>query len=475
MYIYLRKLYENDSRGNQISFSKDVALHFFHAPDSFIRRESNYTIHVFHFNNQSVFKDIEIQPATDFRFSTLLNTFLSENGDVINVNDILYVERLVRAFGVKLIKPSDPSYTTFNSLLNPTDRHFLLCDDEPDEDTLDTRDAGETSEIPLENQVIFFGAPGTGKSHEVNRRIGRAKSIRVTFHPDSDYSTFVGSYKPTVNPSDETKLTYSFVPQAFVNAYLQSWLSIDPFYLVIEEINRGNCAQIFGDLFQLLDRDKESGESVYSINPDQDLQICLAREFNKLISKSDDVVDWIPEDILSGETMRLPKNLVIYATMNTSDQSLFPIDSAFKRRWAWHYMAIKNEGKGFVISVNGTDYDWWSFVSDVNMRIGKLTSSEDKKIGYWFTVPRRGSNSIDKDAFVSKVLFYLWNDVFKDYPKNSGNLFNGEWTFQSFFDAAGNVDEGILSRFMMESGFSSTTTGLQEELLENSTNENPQE
>ena len=193
-------------------------------------------------------------------------------------------------------------------------------------------------------QQIFYGAPGTGKSNTIKRTVDDQGKIcfRTTFHPDSDYSTFVGCYKPTMKRSTitkdgvttrEEKIVYRFEPQAFTNAYVQAWKSKEDVCLVIEEINRGNCAQIFGDLFQLLDR--KNGESEYPINADTALADYLQ------VALADSNRDDIPVEVKSGMKLKLPSNLYIWATMNTSDQSLFPIDSAFKRRWDWTYIPIK--------------------------------------------------------------------------------------------------------------------------------------
>ena len=329
-----------------------------------------------------------------------------------------------------------------------------------------------------EIQKIVYGAPGTGKSFDTDNDLvdaggnPKARVFRTTFHPDSDYSTFVGAYKPTMKPVErivqvgqdlkkpnfeagipnelkvEEKITYEFRPQAFMNAYVAAWKDVaKPVVLIIEEINRGNCAQIFGDLFQLLDRDDKSGYSMYPITADTDLKKWLAEaeQFGTGlagIAKPERIKqqDW--DQILKGEMLALPPNLYIWATMNTSDQSLFPIDSAFKRRWDWKYVPIR-EGKlkngqkmnwkiKFTIpahqegeqQVAAKDYiyDWWDFLKCVNALIFKTTDSEDKKLGYFFVKPDCKSKPelddndlISADRFVGKVIFYLWNDVFKDY------------------------------------------------------------
>lgn len=364
-------------------------------------------------------------------------------------------------------------------------------------------------------QQIYYGAPGTGKSHKIKDdadvKAADEKNLvfRTTFHPDSDYSTFVGCYKPTTsksgirgqqpildydslvdkfkeylnipnvnitkactlfgfdyhdsiiriqengrkvmdlvndayksntsydsvvrggmacyeqNPIQEngSKITYEFVPQAFTNAYVKAWNTDENVYLVIEEINRGNCAQIFGDLFQLLDR--KNGVSEYPIEADTDLQNYLQ---NALV---DTTRTDIPDEVKSGKKLMLPSNLYIWATMNTSDQSLFPIDSAFKRRWEWKYIKIK-EGKDengnkldwkvdVKMDESGTLLPWWDFIKKINEIVASMTSSADKQLGYFFCCAKDGV--IDEETFVSKVIFYLWNDVFKDYGFEDASLF----------------------------------------------------
>lgn len=537
--------------------------------------------------------------------------------------------------------------------------------------------------LPL--QQIFYGAPGTGKSHEIKEKTKGKSVIRTTFHPDSDYSTFVGAYKPTsveVPVRDvtgkviveygkqvtEKRIVYEFVKQAFLKAYLGAWKKyadratvtsiplvhtfkindgeytitevktneisfrrvfrfdishssvervwneiwstgsfviptgaqpgvsvqqaiakwmydnvqnctqqslgegmealkksieekgqvpisrssqtyilskkangyfidadgncsrptiqeyykgnepesgakglqryfanllkeidsssfenawnllaeaisknadkidlrgeknvLEPQFLVVEEINRGNCAQIFGDLFQLLDR-SDNGFSEYPIEADTDLQQEIARAFKedaeyklaRNIEADDVVIGYesnygrrLSEDIQEGRILLLPPNLFIWATMNTSDQSLFPIDSAFKRRWDWQYMPIANGNKGWRISANGNEYDWWDFLEKINALIGEKTSSEDKKLGYYFCKAKDGI--IDAKMFVGKVIFYLWNDVFKDY-EFEGNVFNdveGKLTFDKFYqtiDGTTSVVEEKVAMFLRNLG-----------------------
>lgn len=332
-------------------------------------------------------------------------------------------------------------------------------------------------------QQIFYGAPGTGKSHTIKEETWGEDVVRTTFHPDSDYSTFVGAYKPTTveetvmtvigtkavavenedgSERKETKIVYEFVEQAFLKAYVQAWKNYaaapadgEPRrqYLVVEEINRGNCAQIFGDLFQLLDRNAD-GFSEYPIQADKDMQKQLAKAFKGLsvpreaaINAQYDGKD-IVRQVIDGEILLLPNNLYIWATMNTSDQSLFPIDSAFKRRWDWTYVPISNAGKNWRIEVAGVHYDWWQFLEKINHKIGETTSSEDKKLGYFFC-KADGDGVISADKFVGKVIFYLWNDVFKDYEFSDG-IFNdeegGKLTFDKFYATDGRKSTVVESK-----------------------------
>lgn len=291
-------------------------------------------------------------------------------------------------------------------------------------------------------QQILFGAPGTGKSHTINcdANITEQNSIRTTFHPDSDYSTFVGCYKPTKDEKSG-EITYDFTPQAFTNAYVAAWKNVEsPFFLIIEEINRGNCAQIFGDIFQLLDRDP-NGFSSYKTTPDQDLANYIREQFTDT-----DIDD---ADVKSGKKMQLPPNLYIWATMNTSDQSLFPIDSAFKRRWDWRYIPIDYTDKGHYIACGDTQYSWADFLQKVNDKVESVTQSEDKKLGYWFMGNGAEQKEITVDRFVSKVVFYLWNDVFKDFGKSGNTIFKDTFAkFHKFFDFGGNPKEDVVKAFL---------------------------
>ncbi len=294
-----------------------------------------------------------------------------------------------------------------------------------------------SSPLDLPYQSIYYGTPGTGKSHTAKLEEAKFdKVFRTTFHPEYDYASFVGCYKPKTDIVDNTKvIIYDFDPQVFTKAYEYAWSRPEKkVLLLIEEINRGNCAQIFGDLFQLLDRDN-NGESKYPINVDLDM---LGYLKSKLQESH-------PEAVAESQ-IKLPGNFYIIATMNTSDQSLFPMDSAFKRRWVWKYFPITEyTQRVFKIKIAGSEYKWWDFIQEVNKRIESVTMSPDKQIGYWFINPE--SNVIESEEFVGKVLFYLWNDVFKDYPDNNDSPFVNI-KFKDMFKVDGSPCEDTIIKFM---------------------------
>lgn len=286
------------------------------------------------------------------------------------------------------------------------------------------------------SNVIYFGSPGTGKSNTIDKITGNSNVRKITFHPEYDYQSFVGSYKPSMDGKD---IIYKFVPQIFTNIYIDAWKKPEEhFYLQIEEINRGNCAEIFGDLFQLLDRDLD-GSSKYKIDANEDLAIYLKEKLG------DD-----HEGIKLGK-IKLPHNLSFIATMNTSDQSLFPMDSAFKRRWDWEYIKINYEcdKSNFIIKLNnGNEYEWLKFLKSVNIFIFEITGSPDKQIGNWFINATDTNKIILEKTFINKVLFYLWNDIFKDEDESLFNIVGyNHLTYEDFFTDKNQKSELIVKIF----------------------------
>lgn len=293
---------------------------------------------------------------------------------------------------------------------------------------------------PLKKAInrIYYGSPGTGKSYVVNEILNPLDFKfyeRITFHPEYDNACFVGGYKPIseiiefIDENDEVifkdEIKYKYVPQVFTNIYIKAWQDLEnQYYLALEEINRGNCAEIFGDIFQLLDRN-----SGYTVSPSNELQKYI---IEKLGSQH--------EGIAGG--MKLPSNLSILATMNTSDQSLFPMDSAFKRRWDWEYIPIcytsiddfKNINESFDYEIDiedGQKYSWIKYIEKINLNHIKNNSSlgMDKCIGNYFIKPDN-DKTISLRPFINKVIFYLWNDVFKD---EDNKVFEENTSYEDFF------------------------------------------
>jgi hypothetical protein len=324
------------------------------------------------------------------------------------------------------------SLVNFNHLLNDISNNTLeIINDNGIFKLIQKINSKTNSLLKETKQTIYYGAPGTGKSYKVDNEIKNLDTKfyeRVTFHPEYDNASFVGGYKP-VSDKDENGndfIKYKFIPQAFTNIYERAWLDENnQYYLVIEEINRGNCAEIFGDIFQLLDRN-----SNYTVSPSVELKKHL---IEKLGNENH-------EGIAKG--LRLPPNLTIYATMNTSDQSLFPMDSAFKRRWEWEYVPINYEEynnhdepnesyqyKVFLDDEKVRYFNWIDFIKNVNLKIeANENLGMDKCIGNYFI--KSDTREITIHEFVNKVIFYLWNDVFKD---EQDSVFEKGITFEKFF------------------------------------------
>ena len=482
--LYIRKLFTQDLRdGKQIAFPKEVSYSFFCF--DYINKEEDRKIKFTFRANFGQFQEFEGKEITtrlyaagsESRMDGEVKAFIRDELKA-QVDDLLIIKSKGTKhidFDVMFVPKSNSQYYPLLLKLSFSENHSVYSTEEQiQEDCID--------KLPL--QQIYFGAPGTGKSHEIKDQIKKHKSFRITFHPDTDYSSFVGAYKPTsveVRMRDmaghviiedgkevkETKIVYEYVKQAFLNAYIEAWKEQEketpqPVYLVIEEINRGNCAQIFGDIFQLLDRNS-NGFSDYAIVPDADLSRHVKKDLEKLIIANKEAINAIYEEceeymvdkVVNGKVLLLPNNLYIWATMNTSDQSLFPIDSAFKRRWDWKYIKIADAHKNWQIKVGTKSFDWWQFVQAINYFVFDATQSEDKNLGYFFA---KAKNSIiNAETFVSKVIFYLYTDVFKDYGF-SGDIFKGanddEMTFQSFYNADGSACESQIIRFIENVMFS---------------------
>ena len=455
---------------------------------------------------------------------TLSFVMPTDTGDVEFINSILNYDKIWYPSNIEDFNLSNNEYISYMDTANTPYYVIELNKSQEDSDKI----------VADSLQRIYYGCPGSGKSFKlkdalVKRGIDEEHQKRVTFHPDTDYASFVGCYKPIsvqykankqpildynglvdrlkeyleVKPTNITKactlfgydyhdsivmmqednghtipqlvadaykngttydsqvragmsvyetsahdtsidsgISYSFCPQVFTQAYVQAWQNLNEnVYLVIEEINRGNCAQIFGDLFQLLDRNDE-GYSEYKVTANKDLADYL---IGVLGAEHDGIKDG---------KLCLPPNLIIYATMNTSDQSLFPMDSAFKRRWEWEYVPIdysENVKSGkFEITIGDKVYSWVKFLEIVNDKIYDATNSEDKQMGNFFI-----KQSVNAEEFVNKVMFYLWNEVCKEEYGTQRNFFRKgadgktEFKFTDLFKAD---KDNTLQEFMSNLG-----------------------
>ena len=280
---------------------------------------------------------------------------------------------------------------------------------------------GYQSEFPRNR--ILFGAPGTGKSFTLNREkdlllADGGEYERVTFHPDYSYANFVGTYKPVPckDSDDKDAITYSYVPGPFMRTYVKALQNSKtdtpkPFLLVIEEINRANVAAVFGDVFQLLDRgDDEVSE--YPIQASEDIKKYLAGELG---GNPDDYSE-----------IRLPDNMFIWATMNSADQGVFPMDTAFKRRWYFTYLGIDDSEAGIVgkkVVLGQGDYrrivEWNALRKAINNELLTYKVNEDKLMGPYFISKKNlpEGEMIDPAVFTrifkNKVIMYLFDDAAK--------------------------------------------------------------
>jgi hypothetical protein len=295
------------------------------------------------------------------------------------------------------------------------------------------------SPAPAPRNLILFGPPGTGKTWRIREKIQamavpEENCIRVTFHPESSYYDFVGSHRPAVGylrttstfrdanqktSEWEPRTYYHFEPGALSLALRLAATQKEPVVLIIEEINRANCAAVFGDVFQLLDRDAE-GWSEYPIQP--------VAEW----------AGWLQEnarEICQNGRLRLPPNLYLYATMNTSDQSLYPMDSAFRRRWQMEYVGISHGRNNVRVPRYRGDRHgvrWPVLMSRLNERILQHTRVDDKQLGPWFL--KGGPRGwVAEEEVVGKLLFYLWSEVFREPPREC--FAEGLRTFEDVVEA----------------------------------------
>jgi len=256
---------------------------------------------------------------------------------------------------------------------------------------------------------IYYGAPGTGKSHTINEKVGKNKKFRTVFHPDVQNSDFLGTLKPVTTETGD--ISYRFSPGAFAKAYVYAINQPqERVWLIIEELNRAPAAAVFGDLFLLLDRDK-NGKGVYDVD-----------------CPSEEASEWIADKTgdMSG-TLELPSNLAIVATMNSADQGVYPLDTAFRRRWRQTYIKLAYDKTHITpLIISGADgtpltITWADFVKTINTHlIDELGIAEDRLMGQWFVK----EEEIKKGRVPGKVMLYLWDDLLRNLDR--GMVFNTE-------------------------------------------------
>ena len=285
---------------------------------------------------------------------------------------------------------------------------------------------------------IIYGAPGTGKSYSVNEEIKRegAKELSTTtvFHADTQYSDFAGTLKPQTkkNGDGETVITYEFQPGPFTNAYIKAVTNPSKkVYLVIEEINRAPAAAVFGEIFQLLDRNA-TGESTYSIKPaDSDMLAYIESQTGRACTE-----------------LRLPSNLFLSATMNSSDQAVMPMDTAFKRRWSFRYTEIDFTAPGvpdaeitLFLDEHGSEkqgnytISWKDFAEKViNHMLKEFGVAEDRLIGPFFLTSEELENTeTAREALRGKLFPYIWDDVLRHLPNERARLFGDIQTYGDLY------------------------------------------
>ncbi len=403
MKVYLRKV-DNQCINKQISITRDILEHFFDNANN--QDEVDMRGILSNYNDK-----VSILLATDPRLGGGIKKIINAEADKVKENrsdyelkidDILLFTCISpKKYTLEIILPTDTRYNVLNSLIN-NNKHLLVFS-ENETSPLDDSKIDESVRIDGGKNIILYGVPGSGKSYTLQRDYCNDNSVveKIVFHPDYSYSDFVGQIMPSVD--DSGIVSYKFNPGPFTNILKKAHHNPQTKHvLVIDEINRGNAPAIFGEIFQLLDRlkhdkgDFKKGSSEYAIN-------------------NMDIANIVHND--KNASIRIPSNLWIIATMNTSDQNVFTLDTAFQRRFSMQLIenSFENVDDDFKnMKILDTDITWQKFCTTINEKIAQnnegLSSMEDKRFGVYFV-------NIDdlksKENFAHKVIKYLWDDVFK--------------------------------------------------------------
>ncbi|GAA9034755.1 hypothetical protein HpHA134_00510 [Helicobacter pylori] len=404
MKVYLRKIDNQCINNRRISITRGVLEHFF---DNANNQDEVDMKGILSNHNDKV----SILLATDPRFGGgIYRIIRAEEGKIketrldyeLKVDDILlFTYMSPKEYTLEIILPTDTRYNVLNGLINNS-KHLLVFS-ENETSSLSDNKIDESVRIDGGKNIILYGVPGSGKSYTLQRDYCNDNSVveKIVFHPDYSYSDFVGQIMPSVD--DSGIVSYKFNPGPFTNILKKAYHNPQiKHILVIDEINRGNAPAIFGEIFQLLDRlkhDKDGfkkGSSEYAIN-------------------NIDIANIVHND--KNASIRIPSNLWIIATMNTSDQNVFTLDTAFQCRFSMQLIenSFENVDDDFKnMKILDTDITWQKFCTTINEKIAQnnegLSSMEDKRFGVYFV-------NIDdlksKENFAHKVIKYLWDDVFK--------------------------------------------------------------
>lgn len=451
MNIYLRKILKHDIT-HQISITREVLKGFFCVDSE--KQSANMKG-----KNSGISGEVTFLLATDPRFGgDIKKIIISEGG--VKEGDILLFIKNKDGYNLEVISQLDERHNIFSSIMD-VERHLIVNVD-------DDKNIKLLEKIDKPHQRIFFGAPGTGKSFELNKEaekyFGKNNYERVTFHPNYMYGNFVGAFKPfpkilrnldgTIKKDEyeniQETITYEYIPGVLMKQLVKALKNPKENYLLlIEEINRANVAAVFGDVFQLLDRDGK-GQSEYVIATSRELQEYLKKEFDGY-----DLAENIKQNLGNDYSrLYLPRNLYIWATMNSADQGVMPMDTAFRRRWEFRYLGIddaaesnKEDFERYKFKINSSEVvNWDLFRRELNKKLSSLNIAEDKLIGPYF-VSKAILEDPDLDRLTenikNKVLMYLYEDAAKAHRPS---LF-AENKYATYSDVCTYFSENALNLF----------------------------